>query len=382
MSGFFSLDSFGSHSSPHQSPRRAHQLSHRPPVARRAARAIDALRRGWPVAIGNGKTSFTLLAVETADPLRLAAFDTGGNASLLISAGRAAAFDFNGDFATLDPNEPVRLWHKGGFELAAATIIADPALDAAIGTVSPLTLIERDPSQIARAALHLAMRAGILPAFYVAVGGSVDVALTLDDIAAYDDAGRIAIAARARLPVAAVEDCEIVAFRTPEMPGEHVALVIGTPNGKPPLVRLHSECLTGDMLGSLKCDCGPQLHAAIAAIADNGWGILLYLRQEGRGIGLINKLRAYALQDRGFDTVDANMRLGFAIDARDFNIAAQMLHLLGEAKIRLLTNNPAKVLALETAGIAVSERVPHRLPSNPHNAHYLDTKRERTGHAL
>jgi len=166
------------------------------------------------------------------------------------------------------------------------------------------------------------------------------------------------------------------------MPGEHVALVIGAPNGKPPLVRLHSECLTGDMLGSLKCDCGPQLHAAIKAIADNGWGILLYLRQEGRGIGLINKLRAYALQDRGFDTVDANMRLGFAIDARDFNVAAQMLHLLGEEKIQLLTNNPAKILALEAAGIAVSERVPHRLPSNPHNAHYLDTKRERTGHAL
>jgi GTP cyclohydrolase II len=166
------------------------------------------------------------------------------------------------------------------------------------------------------------------------------------------------------------------------MPGEHIALVIGKPNGRPPLVRLHSECLTGDMLGSLKCDCGPQLHAAIEAIASNGWGILLYLRQEGRGIGLINKLRAYGLQDRGFDTVDANTRLGFAVDARDFKIAAQMLRLLSVDSIRLLTNNPKKVDTLMAAGITVTERVPHRLPANLHNANYLDTKRERTGHML
>ena len=188
------------------------------------------------------------------------------------------------------------------------------------------------------------------------------------------------IAARARLPVAGAENAEIVAFRTPEMPGEHIALVIGQPNGEPPLVRLHSECLTGDMLGSLKCDCGPQLKAAIDAIAAAGWGILLYLRQEGRGIGLVNKLRAYRLQDQGFDTVDANTRLGFAVDARDFGVAAAMLRLLGQDRVRLLTNNPAKVAALTAAGVAVIERVPHHLPSNPHNAHYLATKRDRTGH--
>jgi GTP cyclohydrolase II len=176
------------------------------------------------------------------------------------------------------------------------------------------------------------------------------------------------------------EAAEIVAFRTPEMPGEHVALIIGSPNGKPPLVRLHSECLTGDMLGSLKCDCGPQLQAAIKAIADNGWGMLLYLRQEGRGIGLINKLRAYALQDQGFDTVDANTRLGFAVDARNFAVAAQMLRLLGQKSVRLLTNNPNKVASLQAAGIEVVERVPHKLPPNPHNERYLATKRDRTGH--
>ena len=126
----------------------------------------------------------------------------------------------------------------------------------------------------------------------------------------------------------------------------------------------------------------PQPLFAIAAIQASGWGILLYLRQEGRGIGLINKLRAYALQDQGFDTVDANVRLGFAVDSRNFAVAGRMLELLGQKRIRLLTNNPDKVAALEAAGIAVAERVPHHLPPNPHNAHYLATKRDRTGHQL
>ena len=163
---------------------------------------------------------------------------------------------------------------------------------------------------------------------------------------------------------------------------EHVALLIGAPNGAPPLVRLHSECLTGDVLGSLKCDCGPQLDAALAAIAAAGWGILLYLRQEGRGIGLVNKLRAYALQDQGFDTVDANLRLGFADDERDFGVAAAMLRLLGQPEVRLLTNNPRKVAGLEAAGIAVAEQVPLKTGGNPHNQAYLDTKRLRSGHQL
>jgi GTP cyclohydrolase II len=145
---------------------------------------------------------------------------------------------------------------------------------------------------------------------------------------------------------------------------------------------LHSECLTGDVLGSLKCDCGPQLTEAIRQIADARWGVLLYLRQEGRGIGLVNKLRAYTLQDQGFDTVDANTRLGFAIDARDFSVAARMLALLGLSSVRLLTNNPAKVAGLEGAGIAVAERLPLQIAANPHNEHYLDTKRDRTGHRL
>jgi GTP cyclohydrolase II len=140
------------------------------------------------------------------------------------------------------------------------------------------------------------------------------------------------------------------------------------------------------VLGSLKCDCGPQLDAALAAMADEaragGWGVLLYLRQEGRGIGLINKLRAYQLQDQGFDTVDANERLGLPSEARDFPVAARMLALLEIGAVRLMTNNPAKVAALEAEGIAVPERVAHALPANPHNTRYLATKRDRAGHLL
>ncbi len=168
---------------------------------------------------------------------------------------------------------------------------------------------------------------------------------------------------------------------------EHVALVIGRQDGgRTPLVRLHSECLTGDILGSLKCDCGPQLDGALARMAEEagrgGWGVLLYLRQEGRGIGLVNKLRAYELQDQGFDTVDANNRLGLPTEARDFPVAARMLWLLGVHEIRLLTNNPAKVAALEAEGVTVAERVAHQLPANPHNKRYLATKRDRAGHLL
>lgn len=350
------------------------------PDPRAAARAIDALRRGWPVMITAGAQSLALLAIETADPVRLAHFDPQSTADLLISAGRAATLKLANQLQAAEPDAPVLLARTRWIDLAAATALADPQLDLDTPFKGPFDAIELCQRRAGQAALRLAMLAGILPAFFVIAGGTADTRLSEADIDAHEDATRLVIAARAHLPVAGAENAEIVAFRTPEMPGEHVALVIGSPNGGPPLVRLHSECLTGDMLGSLKCDCGPQLQAAIGEIADNGWGILLYLRQEGRGIGLINKLRAYALQDQGFDTVDANTRLGFAVDARNFAVAAQMLRLLGQKSVRLLTNNPNKVESLVAAGINVIDRVPHRLPPNPHNERYLATKRDRTGH--
>jgi GTP cyclohydrolase II len=192
----------------------------------------------------------------------------------------------------------------------------------------------------------------------------------------------VEIVARARLPLDGLPSTQIVAFRASDDGQEHVALVIGAFGGKPPLVRLHSECLTGDVFGSLKCDCGPQLKEALRIIGESGGGVLLYLRQEGRGIGLANKIRAYSLQDQGFDTVDANRRLGFADDERDYGRAAAMLRALGIDEVRLLTNNPNKVAGLEGAGIRVAERVAHQMPANPHNADYLATKRKKSGHLL
>ncbi|WP_116091404.1 GTP cyclohydrolase II [Sphingomonas crusticola] len=349
---------------------------------RDAARAIDALRRGWPVRIDGSDGGLVLLAVERADDARLAAFDPDGTAELLLSAERGAILKLANQRDAATPGQPVLIERVPWLDLPAALALADPANDLANPFKGPYRTRAVAAVEAASAALTLARVSGLLPAFFVRAAGEAAAQVTAADIAAHEREDDLAIVARARLPVGGAENSEIIAFRSPADAAEHVALVIGASDGTPPLVRLHSECLTGDVLGSLKCDCGPQLHAAIEAIAQSGWGILLYLRQEGRGIGLINKLRAYALQDQGFDTVESNLRLGFAVDARDFSIAAAMLRLLGQDRIRLLTNNPAKVSALEAAGVTVVERVPHKLPPNPHNAHYLDVKRDRTGHLL
>ncbi len=164
---------------------------------------------------------------------------------------------------------------------------------------------------------------------------------------------------------------------------EHVVLTLGdVADGEPVLARLHSECLTGDALFSLRCDCGEQLHAALTAIAAEGRGALLYLRQEGRGIGLINKIKAYKLQDQGADTVEANEALGFGADQRDYSICQPMLEHLGIQRLRLMTNNPRKVQALEELGITVVERLPLKMPHNPHNQKYLATKAGKLGHLM
>ncbi|MBB5235668.1 bifunctional 3,4-dihydroxy-2-butanone-4-phosphate synthase/GTP cyclohydrolase II [Deinococcus budaensis] len=187
------------------------------------------------------------------------------------------------------------------------------------------------------------------------------------------------IVAEARLPTRDGE-FRLVGFEDTLSGAEHVALVMGEVTPEPLLVRVHSECLTGDAFHSLRCDCGPQRDAAMRAIAQEGRGVLVYLRQEGRGIGLLNKIRAYALQDAGADTVDANLQLGFPADARDFGIGAQMLHLLGARRLRVLTNNPRKLHSLSGFGLEVAERVALHVGQNPHNAGYLATKGARLGH--
>ena len=189
------------------------------------------------------------------------------------------------------------------------------------------------------------------------------------------------IVSRARVPLEDAEHAQVVAFRPRDGGIEHLAIVVGElKTDAPVLIRMHSECFTGDLMGSLRCDCGNQLRGAISEIAKAGSGILLYLAQEGRGIGLVNKLRAYQLQDAGFDTVDANLQLGFDSDERDYLPAAQMLSLLGVGQVKLLSNNPLKVAALAKQGIDVVERVAHIFPSNEHNDGYLRTKAAKSGH--
>lgn len=340
---------------------------------------MDALRHGWPIKLGDAPV---LLPMETA---------LGPDAQsdcALISAARAATLKLTNQRDAADGHHPVLIRAADPIRLENALPIADPALDPVMPLKGPFKVEPIACMAEAEVAMELARIAGILPAFLFApepVGEPV--MLEAADIAAWADPAKLVIATRARLPIAANEEAELVAFRKVDDMREHVALVIGEPNhDKVPLVRLHSECLTGDIFGSLKCDCGPQLDAALAQMAakaaQGGWGILLYMRQEGRGIGIINKMRAYRLQDAGFDTVDANARLGLPVEARDFSTAARMLDLLGVNKARLLTNNPAKVDALEEAGVTITERVAHELPANPHNERYLATKRDRSGHLL
>jgi GTP cyclohydrolase II len=186
-----------------------------------------------------------------------------------------------------------------------------------------------------------------------------------------------------RVPISVSEAGRVHVFRPTDGSEEHFVCEIGRPaRDEPVLTRLHSACFTGDVLGSLKCDCGPQLHAALGQMGKEGAGVLLYLNQEGRGIGLANKMRAYALQDQGFDTVEANHRLGFEDDERDFRTGADILTQLGFSSVRLMTNNPKKVRMMEAHGIAVAERVPLHVGLNPLNAKYLDIKAKKSGHIL
>jgi GTP cyclohydrolase II len=346
-------------------------------AAVRVRRAIAALRAGRAVRI-EGVRVLTVLPVETATPELLAFVDPDRTAPLLISGDRAAVLSLANRRDAADAHTPVLVDCEDWLDVKTALALADPGRDLDRGLIGPLRPVRLDCQASAEAALQLATAAGLLPALWVIPSSDSAESLAPADIET--SAGAVELLARAKLPLEGLPPTQIVVFRSLADGREHVALVIGAFGGEPPLVRLHSECLTGDVFGSLKCDCGPQLHEALRIIGAEGGGILLYLRQEGRGIGIANKIRAYALQDRGLDTVDANRRLGFADDERGYAEAAAMLHGLGVDRVRLLTNNPAKVAGLEGAGVAVVERVAHHMPANPHNADYLATKQRRSGH--
>ena len=352
-------------------------MSKSPPVRK----AIAALRAGRAVRI-EGPDGVTVAAVETASPELLDLLDPDRKARLLISGERAAALALANLRDAADPAQPVLIERSSWLDVETALELADPGRDLDRAPLGPLHPLAMNCESSAKAAIALARSAGLLPALWIVEAKEAAIQLTSDEIGRETRSSEVEIVARAKLPLKDVPEAQIVAFRASDDGQEHVALVIGAFAGKPPLVRLHSECLTGDVFGSLKCDCGPQLKEALRIIGDSGGGVLLYLRQEGRGIGLANKLRAYALQDRGLDTVDANLRLGFGDDERDYAHAAAMLRALGIDRVRLLTNNPAKVDGLDAAGIAVVERVAHHMPANPHNADYLATKRKKSGHLI
>jgi len=358
-------------------------------VNRSVARAVDELRRGAPVVVASDGGALTVLAVELADEASLAMLEADGRAGLIVAHPRAALLNITNQRAAA-ASDAVWIERAAWLDLPASVATADPVRDLATPFKGPFTSIDPGPlAAAADAAVKLAKVGGLLPAVFAVPRATRDrhsgdvPGVEAAAILAYDPAATLRLVTRATLPLEFAENTQVAAFRAADGGSEHLALLIGDPVvSQPVLTRLHSACLTGDVLGSLKCDCGPQLRGAVAALAAAGGGILLYLQQEGRGIGLINKLRAYALQDQGFDTVDANLRLGFGADERDFTLAAAMLRLLGVDAVRLLTNNPDKVAGLEAGGIAVTERVAHAMPANPHNAHYLDTKRARQGHLL
>ena len=359
-------------------------------VVRQVDRVIGDLRRGTIAVVEGERQCLALQAAEMASGESLAqlAALAGGKLALALTRRRAAALGLAS--AASGPGGSSVLALPPGTEASFVHLLADPgAAVAGLGLEAP------SGDRLVDAAIELAKLARLLPAAVVvalapaaaqrfaAAEGLLSVAVA--DVFAYEAeaASSLRIVSEARVPLAGAENTRLVHFRPRDGGVGHVAIVIGEPDpAAPVLVRLHSECFTGDLLGSLRCDCGDQLRGAIAEIAKSGGGAVLYLSQEGRGIGLANKLRAYELQDAGFDTIDANELLGFDADERVYLPAAAMLRQLGFATVRLLTNNPDKVAALSRCGIAVVERVPHAFPANAHNERYLRTKAIRGGHLL
>jgi len=353
-------------------------------------RAIADLRCGDFVLLRDGDRATLIQAAETADDgsLARAVAITGCAPVMAVTRRRAAAL---GLCTEERGSEAVELVLAEAGPASRLNQLADPTLVLALPPDS-VTPREAPADGTAAAAIELARLARLLPATVmfamsaraaelVRQAGIVELGIAT----VFEHGSVLARTLRrvvdARVPLADAEEARIVAFRPDDGGTDHLAILIGEPDPtQPVLTRVHSECFTGDLLASLRCECGEQLRGAIRVIAESGGGVLVYLAQEGRGIGLVNKLRAYRLQDAGFDTVDANEQLGFAADERVYQPAAEMLRDLGFTRVRLLTNNPDKVAALARHGIEVIERVPHAFAANAHNRDYLRTKAVRSGH--
>lgn len=358
------------------------------PRTRAVHRAIADARRGVPVVLAARKP-LILAPAETvgAEGLRLIDVLSAGTASLLLAPSRAAAV-LRHDVPETAPAIALQL-ARPLIDAETLKRAADPTMEQILPHFETV-----DAPEEAQAALALGKLARLLPAMVAAPvrpgwasrrEGADLLAVPAADLLAYplELASTLMKVAEVSVPLDSARDARLVAFRALDQGIEHMAILVGQPETEEaPLVRLHSECFTGDLLGSLRCDCGPQLQGAIARMGQEGNGAVLYLAQEGRGIGLINKLRAYTLQDGGLDTLDANRALGWQADERNFHIAAAMLEALGIRKIRLLTNNPEKMESLRACGIDIVERVPHQFDPNGVNDTYLETKAKRFGHLL
>ena len=338
--------------------------------------AVGDLRRGMPAIVGDQPPGLALLSVETADEAGLASLGrvAAEPPRMLLSAARASVL-----LPGLLPDSPVVALAAAAVGLDELRGWADPTYRTSSGgTVPRLTALP----EAAEAGLALAVLSRLLPAVLCApalhrVGPPASDVLRHASLTA----GVLQRVSEAVVPLEDAPDARLIAFRATYTGAEHYAVLVGRPEEQPsPLVRVHSDCFTGDLLGSLRCDCGPQLRGAISRMASEGAGALLYMAQEGRGIGLPNKLRAYTLQDRGLDTVDANRVLGFAADERDFQAAAAMLRQLGLTRIRLLTNNPDKIATLASHGVEVAGRESLLFAANGVNDRYLRTKVTRFGH--
>ncbi|MFW2543450.1 GTP cyclohydrolase II [Primorskyibacter sp. 2E107] len=347
------------------------------------SRARADLRMGVPVVLDGATGAALIASAETLSAARLIEMQGLGDVDLVLTGRRAETLKaraYDGDVA--------RVVLPDGAAMTWVQSLADPSDDLATPMKGPLTTRRGGDAALHRLAVALCKSARLLPAALVVhvPGGfaaahnlvSLHVETVAPALVALPDLLHVV---SAKVPLRAAENARLHIFRPEDGSDEHYAIEIGRPDrDKPVLARLHSACFTGDLLGSLKCDCGPQLNAALARMGQEGSGVLLYLNQEGRGIGLANKMRAYSLQDQGFDTVEANHRLGFEDDERDFRLGAQILETMGFSGVRLLTNNPAKVAMLEHCGINVAERVPLRVGETPQNARYLATKAEKSGH--
>ena len=351
-------------------------------------RARADLRLGIPVLLEGNKNNAIVAPIEVLSQTRLDQLKSiNKNSFILITARRAQTLK-----CPIYDENFVRLELGQNPEIALLKAIADPYFDLEAPLKGPFKIIRDKPLELENEALLLLKAAQILPAAvispvpdgknyaqnhnitYLQIGQLIQSALSSQGMSD---------AITAQMPTANAKNSRFHIFR-PNISGEeHYAVEIGRiDRDKPTLVRIHSACFTGDVLGSLKCDCGPQLHAATKMISDQGDGLLIYLNQEGRGIGLANKIRAYSLQDQGFDTVEANHRLGFEDDERDFQLGAAVLKELRVTNIKLITNNPSKISTMNKYGINVVERIPLNVGQNKTNSGYLETKAKKSGHLM